>query len=179
MDASITSQKIYIVDNFLSENDLKSIKSIINNKKWDYGQSSNGSNKTIKFWMMDLMDENFIKDNITNKIIEEFSSKFTVERLYANGQTYGQNGSFHQDVADDCGDYFTFCLYINSFKDEIIEEIDGFFFIKIPEEKYSLSVAPLNNRGILFPSHYYHKGNAFNNAEYGMRVSIAWKLKKI
>jgi len=72
-------------------------------------------------------------------------------------------------------------IFNTSSKDynNIIENASGEFFIKIPNEKHIVSIEPKNNRGIFFPSHYLHKGMAFNNFFNSVRLCITWKLEEI
>jgi len=92
----------------------------------------------------------------------------------ANGQIYGQNGSYHIDSEHD--NAVTFCLYCHAIENSDIETAGGNLYIKIPGEKLVFAVEPYANRGVLFPSKYFHKGCAFNRYIKSMRICIAWKL---
>ena len=90
-------------------------------------------------------------------------------------QTFGQDGSYH---IDDEGDHkYTFCLYITENDSNALEYIGGDFLIKIPNQSFILCVETIMNRGIIFPSNYLHKGDAFNRFHPGLRVCVAWKFR--
>lgn len=171
-------ENIKIIDDFLNNDDLQILNSIISSKKWEYGHSSKGREKVnTPFWSMDLIDEIFFSEYIKDKIQDYFQKKFVLNRVYANGQTYGQNGSYHQD--DENENTFTFCLYINVIENSDIEMAGGNLYIKVPNEKIIFAIEPYSNRGVLFPSNYFHKGCSFNRYITSMRICIAWKLKEI
>ena len=134
--------------------------------------------------MMTLDDNTFFTNDILSKIESCTKKKYVLIRVYANGQTFGQDGTFHQDNISD--DTYTFCLFINKqITDETIDSIGGEFIFKIPIENTPdnsntfsrIVVEPIYNRGILFPSNLFHKGLAYNRYNRGLRISIAWKLR--
>jgi len=170
-------ENIKIVDNFLNNDDLQLLHSIISSKSWDFGQESNGNDDKIDtpFWIMKLDDDIFFSKYIKDKIEYTFKKKMNLKRVYANGQTYGQDGSYHIDDYQE--NAITFCLYIHNIDN--IEDIGGNLYIKVPNEKIVFSIEPMINRGVLFPSTYIHKGCAFNRYVKSMRVCIAWKLEEI
>jgi hypothetical protein len=178
-------EEIQIFNDFLDPAEIDICKDIINSHNWGYGHTSVRSNfLSIPFWNMKLYDNEFLKETIKSKIEKVTNKKFKVILLYANGQTYGQDGSFHQD-----GDFkeensnfkkYTFCLYLTDFPIELCDIIGGNFEIKIPNiNDYTISINPIFNRGIFFPSYYFHRGNSFNRFTHELRVSIAWKLEEI
>jgi hypothetical protein len=131
--------------------------------------------------MMTLTDDPFFSTHLKSKIETASNCKFSVQRIYANGQTFGQDGTFHQDDRDD--NSYTFCIYINKqITAETIDDIGGEFVFKIPNQQNGpfsqIVISPLYNRGILFPASYFHKGLAFNRYCKGLRISFAWKLVK-
>ena len=95
-----------------------------------------------------------------------------------HSQTIGQDGSYH---IDDNGDNkFTVCLYLSNIDADHFQNISGDLFIKIPNEKVIVSIEPIDNRLIFFPSTYLHKGMAFNCLTSDIkRLCIAWKLEEI
>lgn len=129
------------------------------------------------FWTMDLNDNKFFSEHIKKIFEKTFSKKFIVNRVYANGQTYGQNGSYHQDSTDP--NTYTICLYLTYIKKEHIDTAGGYLYIKLNNEKYKVCYEPIMNRIIMFPSNYYHKGCAFNRYITDMRICVAWKLEEI
>jgi hypothetical protein len=167
--------KIIIFDNFLDENTINLLIEIINKKTWTFGHKSNENDSfSTPFFYMDLINEKFALLYIKDKIEEKLSKKITLKRCYANGQTFGQDGSYHIDDPDEKA--FTFCLYINKINKIEIEIAGGNFNIKIPNEKFIISIEPLFNRGILFPSNYFHKGHSFSRYVNELRISVVWKF---
>jgi hypothetical protein len=167
-------ENIKIIDNFLNNDDLQLLNNIISSKCWDFGQES--TRDCTPFWIINLDDEIFFSKYIKDKIEYEFEKKFILKRVYANGQTFGQDGSYHVDDYEE--NTFTFCLYVHII-DNIEEDLGGNLYIKVPNEKIVFSIEPFRNRGVLFPSTYIHKGCAFNRYVKSMRVCIAWKLEEI
>lgn len=169
-------ENIKIIDNFLHDDDLYILNNIISSNDWKFGHESVPDDDiSTPFWIMNLNDEIFFSQYIKDKIESEFNRKFNLKRVYANGQTYGQDGSYHID--DHLENTVTFCLYINNMDN--IEKIGGNLYIKVPNEKIVFSIEPLYNRGVLFPSTYIHKGVSFNRYTKDMRICIAWKLEEI
>ena len=171
-------ENIQIFDNFLEESDISKCIEIIKQPNWEYGHRSNNTIMDTPFYIMDLNKNEFIALYIKSKIEQLTKKKYILKRVYANGQTYGQDGSFHQDDTD--ARCWTFCLYVTNIDTKEIDYIGGYFQVKLPgENKYVISIEPLFNRGVLFPSHYFHRGNAFSRYVKEMRVCIAWKLQEL
>ena len=168
---------INIVDNFFLPTEVENIKNIINSSSWSFGHVSTNENNT-PFWIINLLNNNYFSVYLKNKIDEYFNKKFKLVRVYANGQTYGQNGAYHTD--DQRNNAFTFCLYIDLNESNINSDSDdGYLNIIIPNEKYIVSIEPISNRGVLFPSVYYHIGTAFNRYSKALRLCVAWKFLEL
>jgi hypothetical protein len=169
---------IIICDNFLTDEEIKNGLDIIENEKWIYGHQSTGKNLyENQFWIMDLTNNNFFSKHLHSAIEKQFSKKFELYRVYANGHTFGQDGIFHTDSKNDWD--YTFCLYFSKIEDTYIESAGGHLYFKVPNEKYKIAYEPLFNRGIFFPSNYIHKGTSYSRYVMDMRISVAWKLKLI
>ena len=180
------TDKIQIFDAFLTPEELQTCADVAKRPMWSFGQISQTSPISTPFWMMTLTDDPFFNTHLKTKIEAAANRKFTVQRIYANGQTFGQDGTFHQDDAAESGSSYTFCLYTNKqITAETSDDIGGEFIFKVPNQQPNndpfsrIAVAPLYNRGILFPAAYFHKGLAFNRYCKGLRVSIAWKLQEV
>lgn len=171
-------ENIKIFDNFLNDEDLSKILENISTFNWKFGHISIRHQFSPPFWVNQLEDNPFFSTYLKSKIEIATSKKFNLNKVYANGQTFGQDGCFHQDdIREDC---FTFCLYINNIDMNEIDFFGGYFQFKIPELKhFIISIEPYMNRGILFPSKYIHKGNAFSRYGNDIRVSIVWKFQEI
>lgn len=169
---------IMIIDNFLEEQDYYIALDIISKKKWKYGHISNEIEPVnTPFWTMNLTDEIFFSQYLKEIIENKISKKLELFRVYANGQTFGQDGTYHIDNEDD--NTFTFCLYATKINKKDAQFSDGYIHIKIPNEKYIISIEPIQNRGVFFPSNLIHKGCSFSRYIADMRICIAWKMKEI
>jgi hypothetical protein len=172
---------IHVFDDFLTPDELEKCAEAVSRPAWKFGQISQSSPVSTPFWMMTLTDDAFFNTQLLYKIQSKTGKKFTLQRAYANGQTFGQDGTYHQDDASDDG--YTFCIYINKqITHETVDNIGGEFVFKLSNSETQFSrvmVEPIYNRGIFFKSNIFHKGLAFNRYNKGLRISITWKLKLI
>lgn len=175
------TDKINIFDNFLTPDELEKCAEAVSRPAWKFGQVSQSSPVSTPFWMMTLTDDAFFNTQLLSKIQSKTGKKFTLQRAYANGQTFGQDGTYHQDDSSD--DTYTFCIYINKqITNETVDNIGGEFVFKLSNSETQFSrvmVEPIYNRGIFFKSNIFHKGLAFNRYNKGLRISVTWKLKLI
>jgi hypothetical protein len=190
------SEKIFVFDNFLTSDELEECEKIVMRASWSFGHvSTHSSPITTPFWTMSLTDEPFFNTHIFSKIQNSSKKKFKINFIYANGQTFGQDGTYHRD-ADTKNDY-TFCIYLNKqVTTETIDNVGGEFVFKVNKcnnhivtlsnssnvVENSVSrviIEPYYNRGIMFNGTLYHKGMAFNRYSRSLRISIAFKLVKI
>jgi len=163
--------KIIIQDDFLNKEELDNCIQIVYDGKWNY--MSNNLCRDTMFWKMDLINNDYF-NNITKIIGKKISKKFKVNKLYAIAQSYGQNDDYHNDINND----YTFCLYINDIKNELIESAGGQIFFKLSNLAYNICYEPLFNRGIFFPSNYIHKSVSFSKCIPNLRICIIWKLQE-
>jgi hypothetical protein len=170
-------ENIKIYDNFLSELDCDKCKKIIQQPTWKFGHTSQNNIINTPFWYMELIDNEYLKEKIKKKIEEKTNKTLIVNRLYANGQTYGQDGDFHQDDTEE--NTYTFCLYLTEIPDNIVELVGGQIEIFLPNSEHNINIKTLFNRGIFFPSHFFHRGTAYNRYVPDLRVCIAWKFKEV
>lgn len=162
---------LVVADNFLNENELIEILRSVDELKWKYGASS--SVGTTRFWQSHFKNEKKIVDIFLPKIEKMMNSTFEIERVYANGQTYGQDGTFHTD--HESGNRYTFILYTSSIFPSNIDTIGGFTQFKVDNQ--IVNVQPYQNRGCFFKSNILHRGLAPSRESDVLRVSIAFKLK--
>ena len=107
----------------------------------------------------DIEDE-FFYDIFLQKIRPLLTKRYTVDRIYANGTTYGQHGSLHQDSLNP--DDRTFLIYMNA--------VSGTYF-----EGYGIHT-PEENSALMFPGYIPHHSIGPPESFDDLRVTIAYKL---
>lgn len=189
-------EEIKIIEDFFSNEILEKILDYFKDFKWkcqcqkDENTSNYSGDKP--YWRIELEEDiffnSFLKNiiekyfinsklNNSNTVSVEYSTKlpfnlYKLNRVYVVGQTYGQDSVFHID--DDQPNTYTFCYYIN--ENSHIQG-DGLFHLKVPNEKYIITIEPLMNRAVIFPSGYRHKGCGLSRFNENFRICIAWKFK--
>lgn len=173
--------KIVVCDNFLDEEEIKKAVDIIEKKSWQFGHVSNGGKKPdlieTPFWSTNLNEDEFFSVYLKEVIERHFQRKFKLDRVYANGQTFGQDGTFHTD--NDKENTFSFCLYLGRVDKKYTEIAGGYIYFKLPGNKFDICYEPLFNRGLLFPSNYLHKSTSYSRYVMNMRICVAWKMEEI
>ena len=155
--------------NFLDVSEFSRI-SIQKSEKWKYGgHSVPGGNK---FWYLDLMDDPFYSKYLKEKIERTVNAQLILDRVYANGQTFGQDGQFHQDSTEPKS--YTFLLYTNLIDCEI-DSWGGETQFRLP--KFLRSYQPIPNSAIFFNSNLWHRGLGPSRHVNDMRITIAWKFR--
>jgi hypothetical protein len=159
--------------NFLSsqEHDYVVAKTLLGNT-WKFSGLSVGDG--FYFWSMDLMQDVFFTEYMLNKIKITTKKNFAIDRIYANGQTYGLSGSYHQDVTDNSDIYKTFLYYVNP---NWQSEWGGSTLFKQNGEVYTQPF--ISNNAILFDSNIYHVGLEPTRHCNNLRVTVAFKLEYI
>jgi mannosyltransferase OCH1-like enzyme len=174
-------ENIIVTDNFLTTNELNIALNILKDNSWTYGHKSNSKTDEIikkqEFWNMTLDENEFFSIYLKNVIEKHVSKNLKLKRVYANGMTFGQEPSFHQD--DSAPNTYTFCLYLTKIEENHIETAGGYIFFKMPNEKYDICFEPVFNRGIFFPSNYLHKASPFTRYIMDLRICVAWKFEEI
>ena len=158
--------------NFTTPDEWKEIKQGIQTGMWIMKGASNPSN-TIEgnFWFMDLNHVEFFTKHLFERIP---NGPWKLERVYANGQSFGQNGAFHQDSTDSRA--WTFLLYMNEIETLAINSWGGQTEFETTQGR--IVQIPEPNLGILFPSNIHHRGLGPSRYVNDLRVTVAWKLMK-
>ena len=168
---------IHIFDRFLTEDDYQKIREFVCNSDWKYGHK-NGTRETLDTrYFSNMFVDNFITDYVRSKIEKTISKPLRITRNYLQTQAFGENGGYHVDTEEP--NTYTFCIYITDLSDEEIEDANGDFLLKLPNENYVICVDTYANRGVLFPSNYVHKGMAYNIKIDSRRTVLAWKFEEI
>ena len=172
--------KIQIFDDFFTEEELNKILDFFDNAKWNclcHTRPNVDITTDKPFWRYELENEPLFAEYLNEVVAKKiFKKKNKLDRMYSVGQMYGQDSNYHPDNSSE--NTYTFCFYINT--ERVVEEdAGGYFFLKVPGNNYKVAIDPKMNRGVLFPSRYYHKGTGFNILNSKFRICIAWKFEII
>lgn len=171
-------EKIIVVDNFLEKDDLEKTMTAVKNIQWTFGHKSNHSESNeTPFWSASLSNDPLFTDVLFQVIQKTFHKKFKINRVYVNGQSFGQDGGYHIDDADE--DCYSFVLYTHDILESDVELAGGHIYFKLHDLQYKICYEPVLNRGILFPSNYIHRACSFSRYIMELRTCVAWKLKEI
>jgi len=155
--------------NIFEPNQIEIIWNFLRENKWKFWHNSIGNSPNF-FWQMKLSDNKFFTEDLFSQIKKRTGKDFSIERVYANGQTFGLDGEFHIDEKDE--NAYTFLYYAN-------KEWDlawGGETIIIDSEGNPNVVYPVSNLGIMFPSNWMHVGKGPSKQFSDLRITIAYKL---
>lgn len=175
--------EIKVFDNVFNQDTANKIWESVSRPKW---QLSGGSKqREERFWHMEDLDhDDFYKINLfeimCKNLLNEKSSNFKINKIYANGQTANQNGTAHCD--DSRPGTYTLLYYPNL---EWHYSWNGsLFFLNHlgshpePNTEIIKTVSYKPNRAIYFSSNICHFAEAPSLKFNDIRVSVAWKLSK-
>ena len=173
--------KIKKIDNFFDDELFDEVFKYCQNASWQYGTSTLGIIKPEydrKFWIKYLDDNELFTKRVFNHILKRFGNKYTLDRVYMNGQTYGQNGGWHTDFLDDNKNQFcTVLIYMSEITFDNVNHVGGYTYFRMDNDVI-MALEPIINRAVMFDGDVLHKGNA--PLDHNMlRCSIAFKLKKM
>lgn len=157
---------------FLPQEKYNELIKIVDGLQWTYAGYSTKDTSSNRFWYSELITHPFFHEWLI-EIQKLTNKKFKIERLYANGQTLGQDGSWHTD-SDDLKNGYTFLYYFNDAR-EITLVGETYFMV----DGEPIAVTPIPNSAILFPHNYLHKGMAPRKGFNDLRVTIAFKLTEL
>lgn len=163
---------IYKFRNILTKDEWNTLQGHIQGGIWTYKGASNGMDpNACRFMYMDLTGNKFFSEELLKKIP---NGPWELERVYANGQTTGLDGDFHQDSQRP--DSWTFMIYATEVNADFIDKWGGQTEFKTDHGR--ISQVPEPNLGILFKADIFHRGLAPSRYVNAMRVTVAWKLRK-
>jgi len=163
-------------DNFLCEQEINYISSIICSPRWAWGHKSKATDEN-SFWILEgLEKDSFFSERLLNKIKEVTGDNFIVDRIYMNGHTSGESGQPHQDTKDKNGR--TFLIYCN--QDWQPKFGGGTSFLKedaVLGDVVTIAYTP--NSAIYFQNNIFHFASPISRAFNGLRVTLAFKMKVV
>ena len=163
-------------DVFTSEQHQKILETLAQ-RRWSFDNwSERDADKGILCWSLwDLELETFYNTELVNRIEELTGNQYIVERIYANGQSFGQDGVFHTDHSDPNVMLHTFLYYPTKLDPLDVYEYGGQTqFLQDNGELYQ--VYPFTNSGVIFDAHIWHRGVGPSKWSKQLRTSIAFKL---
>lgn len=172
LNVMYSSSDIVNYNDVFSHEDYKKILSFVHGPNWYFGHGSHAEGdkrRGLPFWRIDFIDNNFFAEYLLNIIEEKTQQHYELCDVYANGHTYGTQGSFHQDWYDERGR--TFLFYAN---DVWRLEWGGKTAFNLGEDTYFHIPKP--NAAILFPGIIPHAAEPTSRTYAGLRITIAWKL---
>ncbi len=174
MKSNIIFNELQFYENvFTEEQNNKIWDDYLGQGNWEYGHGSTETSKN-KFWYSELFFKDFFTDELFSSIQNLIGNNFEILRCYANGHTAFQGGEYHVDSSED--DEYTFLYYPMQ---EWRPEWGGETIFQLPSGALQY-VLPIPNGAVLFPGSWPHCGRApVLEMPYGLRVTIAYKLKLI
>ena len=150
---------VEVFDNFLDSEEIYYLQEI--QKPWVMQDSEPSNPYNLPFLSYTpSKGEPYFYKRLFKKIKKKIG-KYSIGRLYFNGQSYGQDGAFHVDNCDK-----TVLIYVSPYD----WEWGG--FTQVGEE----IIAPITGRMIAFDGMTPHKGFSFSRQTCPMRISLAYKL---
>jgi len=183
---------VYLISNvFPIETHKKIYNDLMNSENWGLLQTSNIDSQESKFWINSLggykkktkyiQYSKFYEYDLYNRIVqyayEVLKNKYEYDidlipiEIYANGQSKGQSGNWHQDSTNE--NLWTFLYYVNT--DWTNPHWGGYtHFADSVENILSNSFKP--NNGVLFNGTVWHYGEDPSIYSNKLRITLAYKL---
>ena len=159
-------------DNIFSMEETDKIWKYLKTSNWKFWHQSHKDSVNY-FWQMNLIEIDFFKIDLFNKIKKNIGYDFSIDKIYANGQTFGLDGNFHIDTIRDEG--YTFLYYPMKNWDL---SWGGETVIINPQTEEVNYFYPNPNGGLFFPGNWIHCGKGPSKIYNDLRISIAYKLIK-
>ena len=149
---------------------IETISDTLKRPNWEFWHTSNPESNNF-FWYMNLSNDKFFTENLFSQIKKVTDKNLSIERVYANGQTFGLDGEFHIDDEDE--NSYTFLYY--PVKDWHLAWRGE--TVIVDEEGNIHTIYPRPNCAIMFPSNWVHCGRSPSKHFSDLRITIAYKLK--
>lgn len=178
--------------NLFSNEQIDRIWKYLHRPKWEFWQRSLDSDNQNYFWYMDFNKKSFFREELFEIIKNNIGKKFIIDKVYANGQTFGLDGNFHIDDIDDNGYTFLYypmkkwnfewggeTIFLGPDINYDYASASANTELAIQNNSFPYHYTPIPNSGILFPGKLIHMGKSPSIAYKDLRVTIAYKLKKL
>ena len=156
------------------QSDLFTLKS--SQLKTDSGWVFNGysaNEDSFTFWYKELINDDFYSKQLLDRINNLTNVEHKLNRVYANGQTYGLCGDLHtDDINENC---YTFIIYMNCYWNVKWGGATVFY----ENEDNFVAVLPRPNVGLYFKSNILHVGLEPTRHCKDLRMTVALKLETI
>lgn len=155
--------------NFLSEEHIDYIKSLMYSDNWQYFHNSKHSDLNI-FWKMSLTNDEYLNKEVFAVIQSIIDEEVEIERIYFNGHLATGSGKLHTDSNSDDGR--TFLIYCND--NWNIEHGGETAFIT--DDGVAI-VSPYPFSAVYFQNNIKHLAQPISKDFQDLRVTLAYKLK--
>lgn len=161
-------------NNVFSPEQHKEILRVLKGRGWSFDNwASHEADKGILCWSLWELETRPFFVNLVPRIEELTGNKYRAERIYGNGQSFGQDGVFHTDEADPRA--HTFLYYPTELDPLDVYEYGGETqFLQDDGEMYH--VYPFTNTAVIFDGRIWHRGMGPNKWTKDLRMSLAFKL---
>ena len=165
---------INVIDNFVNEIELQQVTDAIDRSSWKHVGNLRG-NKGITCWCAEMIKEKPLGRQLVSKLEKLFNKKYEISKLYANGQTFGQDGTFDQDDTD--GNAYTLLIYVSPITEENIDHIGGFTQFK--QNGKIINSEPYRKRALFFKSNLLHRLMAPSRLTDILLITLTIKLTEV
>jgi hypothetical protein len=160
---------IKVFEEVFSDEDSKLIVKKINDSSWKFGHSG-VPNAYRVFWFMQLRDDPFFSKHLFDIVQFKIGAQCDLKRVFANGQTFGQDGDWHTDSEDK--NRYTFVYYVN---EEWKRDWGGETAFLLNNKV--IGITPKHNNGVFFPATMMHSGRAPSRDSYRLRITVAFHFE--
>jgi hypothetical protein len=155
----------------------KEILRVLKGRGWSFDNwAEHEADKGILCWSMWELEKQPFFQGLVKRIEELTGNRYRADRIYGNGQSFGQDGVFHTDESDP--NAHTFLYYPTELNPLDVYEYGGETqFLQDDGEMYH--VYPFTNTAVIFDGRIWHRGMGPNKWTKDLRMSLAFKLFKI
>jgi hypothetical protein len=150
---------------------------ILKGRGWSFDNwAAHEADKGILCWSLWELEKQPFFQGLVKRIEELTGNRYNAERIYGNGQSFGQDGVYHTDENDP--NAHTFLYYPTELDPLDVYEYGGETqFLQDDGEMYH--VYPFTNTAVIFDGRIWHRGMGPNKWTKDLRMSLAFKLFKI